>query len=95
MESCSKLGRYWQKNRDLVPAVCYGLDRQAIIDAVLLGQGMPAYGPLQRNVYNCEDVEHYDYNPEKSKEILEAAGCEWVMTDSTTATAKKLVLLSA
>ena len=49
---------------------------------------MPAYGPLQRNVYNCEDVEHYDYNPEKSKEILEAAGCEWGMTDSTTATAK-------
>ena len=67
---------YWQKNRDLIPAVCYGLDRQAIIDAVLLGQGMPAYGPLQRNIYNYEDVEHYDYNPEKSKEILEAAGCE-------------------
>ena len=67
---------YWQKNRDLIPAVCYGLDRQAIIDAVLLGQGMPAYGPLQRNVYNYEDVEHYDYNPEKAKEILEAAGCE-------------------
>ena len=67
---------YWQKNRDLIPAVCYGLDRQAIIDAVILGQGMPAYGPLQRNVYNYEDVEHYDYNPEKSKEILEAAGCE-------------------
>ena len=67
---------YWQKNRDLIPAVCYGLDRQAIIDAVLLGQGMPAYGPLQRNIYNYEDVEHYDYNPEKAKEILEAAGCE-------------------
>lgn len=67
---------YWQKNRDLIPAVCYGLDRQAIIDAVILGQGMPAYGPLQRNIYNYEDVEHYDYNPEKSKEILEAAGCE-------------------
>ena len=67
---------YWQKNRDLIPAVCYGLDRQAIIDAVILGQGMPAYGPLQRNIYNYEDVEHYDYNPEKAKEILEAAGCE-------------------
>ena len=67
---------YWQKNRDLIPAVCYGLDRQAIIDAVILGQGMPAYGPLQRNIYNYEDVEHYDYNPEKAKKILEAAGCE-------------------
>lgn len=67
---------YWQKNRDLIPAVCYGIDRQAIIDTVLLGQGMPAYGPLQRNIYNNEDVEHYDYDPEKAKAILEEAGCE-------------------
>lgn len=66
---------YWQDNRDLIPAVCYGIDREAIIDAVLLGQGMAAYGPLQRNVYNNEDVEHYDYDPEKARTVLEAAGC--------------------
>lgn len=66
---------YWQKNRDIIPAVCYAIDRQAIVDAVLLGQGMPAYGPLQRNVYNNENVEHYDYNLEKAAEILESAGC--------------------
>lgn len=67
---------YWQKNRDLIPAVCYGIDRQAIIDAVLLGQGMTAYGPLQRNIYNNEEVEHYDYDPQKAKAVLEDAGCE-------------------
>lgn len=67
---------YWMKNRDIIPAVCYAIDRQAIIDAILLGQGITAYGPLQRNIYNNEDVEHYDYNPEKAKEILEAAGCK-------------------
>ena len=66
---------YWQENRDIIPAICYAIDRQAIVDAVLLGQGMPAYGPLQRNVYNNEDVEHYDYNPEKAVEILESVGC--------------------
>ncbi len=66
---------FWQKNRDVIPAVCYGIDRQAIIDAVLLGQGMPAYGPLQRNVYNNGDVERYDYSPEKAQAVLEAAGC--------------------
>ncbi len=66
---------FWTENRDIIPAVCYAIDRQAIVDAVLLGQGMPAYGPLQRNIYNNEDVEHYDYNPEKAGEILEAAGC--------------------
>ena len=66
---------YWTENRDLIPAICYAIDRQAIVDAVLLGQGMTAYGPLQRNIYNNEDVEHYDYNPEKAKQILEDAGC--------------------
>lgn len=66
---------YWQENRDIIPAVCYAIDRQAIIDAVLLGQGMPAYGPLQRNIYNNENVEHYDYNPRKATEILESVGC--------------------
>ena len=67
---------YWQNNRDLIPAVCYGIDRQAIVDAVLLGQGMTAYGPLQRNIYNNENVEHYDYDPAKAKAVLEDAGCE-------------------
>ena len=66
---------YWQENRDLIPAVCYAIDREAIIDAVLLGQGMAAYGPLQRNIYNYEDVKHYDYDPEKARAVLEAAGC--------------------
>lgn len=66
---------FWQKNRDIIPAVCYAIDRQAIIDAVLLGQGMPAYGPLQRNRYNNENVEQYAYNPQKAREALEAAGC--------------------
>lgn len=66
---------YWQENRDLIPAVCYAIDREAIIGAVLLGQGMAAYGPLQRNIYNYEDVEHYDYDPEKARAVLEAAGC--------------------
>ena len=66
---------YWTVNKDIIPAVCYGIDREAIIQAVLLGQGMPAYGPLQRNIYNDENVEHYDYNLEKSAEIFEATGC--------------------
>ena len=67
---------YWTENKDIIPAVCYAIDRQPIVDTVLLGQGMTAYGPLQRNKYNNENVEHYDYNPEKSREILEAAGCK-------------------
>lgn len=67
---------YWTANRDIIPAVCYAIDREAIVNAVLLGQGLVAYGPLQRNIYNNEDVEHYNYNPEKAREVLENAGCE-------------------
>lgn len=66
---------YWTENRDIIPAVCCALDRQAIIDAVLLGQGMAAYSPLQRNIYNNEDIEHYDYDPSRAKSILEDIGC--------------------
>ena len=66
---------YWIENRDLIPAVCCAIDRQAIIDSVLLGQGMAAYSPLQRNIYNNENVERYGYDPARAKEILESAGC--------------------
>ena len=66
---------YWTENRDLIPAICCAIDRQAIVDAVILGHGIVAYGPLQRNVYNYEDVEHYDYDPDRARAILEEAGC--------------------
>lgn len=67
---------YWQKNKDLIPAISYAIDRQSILDAVVLGKGDIAYGPLQRNIYNSSDVEKYDYDPAKCEELLVAAGCE-------------------
>lgn len=67
---------YWQKNGDLIPAINYAIDKQAILDAVLLGCGDVAYGPLQRNSYNCEEVEKYEYNPKKAEELFLQAGCE-------------------
>lgn len=60
----------------MFPAINYGIDRQAIVDAVLLGEGMTAYSPIQRNVYNDENIEHFDYDPEKAEEILQSVGCE-------------------
>ena len=66
---------YWQENADLIPAISYCIDRQAIVDAVLLGEGFPAYSPIQRNKYNFEGAEHYDYDPEKAAAAFEAAGC--------------------
>ena len=66
---------YWTTNKDIIPAICYAIDDQVIVDTVLRGHGITAYGPLQRNIYNNEEVEQYNYNPQKAKQILEAAGC--------------------
>ena len=66
---------YWTENKDIIPAICCAIDRQAIVDAVILGHGVVAYGPLQRNEYNYEEVEHYDYDPDRARAILEEAGC--------------------
>ncbi len=65
---------YWTENRDIIPAVCYGIDREAIVNTVLLGRGIPAYSPLQRNIYHNPDIEHYDYDPAKAAAVLEEAG---------------------
>ena len=67
---------YWQENADLIPAISCLIDRQQIVDAVLLGKGEVAYSPLQRNVYNDPSVERYDYDPDRAARLFEAAGCE-------------------
>lgn len=67
---------FWQGNYDIIPAINYAIDRQSIVDAVLLGEGFVSYSPIQLNQYNYEDVEHYDYDPEMAADILESVGCE-------------------
>ena len=67
---------FWQENGDLIPAISYAIDRQAMVDAVLLGEGFPAYSPIQLNKYNYSEVEAYDYDPNKAQAALEKAGCE-------------------
>ncbi|MDO5400023.1 MAG: ABC transporter substrate-binding protein [Eubacteriales bacterium] len=67
---------YWQENADLIPAISFAIDRQAMVEAVLLGCGETAYSPLQKNVYNDPTVEHYDYDPAQAEALLAQAGCE-------------------
>ena len=64
----------FQNNRELPNALSYAIDRQAIIDSVLLGHGEVAYSPLQAGPYNNEEMEKFSYNPDKAKELLESAG---------------------
>lgn len=65
---------FWQENQELIKAFNFAFDREAMLSTVLLGEGEVAYGPLQKNKYNNENVETYHYNPEKAKQLIEAAG---------------------
>ena len=67
---------YWRFNGDLIPALNYAIDRQAIVDTILLGAGEPAYSPLQRNPFNNDKVERYAYDPHKAQTLLGELGCE-------------------
>ena len=69
---------FWQKHRELVPILGYVLNKQAIVDSVMNGQGTPAYSPLQMNAeYNDPNVNHRDYDPGLFKQLVEEQG--WVM----------------
>ena len=64
----------FSKYRELPNALSYGIDRQAIVDSILLGYGQPAYSPLQLGKYNNENIEKFEYNPSKAKQLLEESG---------------------
>ncbi len=68
--------RFWQFNGDLIPALNYAIDRQKMVETVLLGYGESACGPLQRNIYHSDKAERYDYDPNKARELLDELGCE-------------------
>lgn len=56
-------------------AMNYAINRQAMIDMVKNGRALPASGILPPGMFGYnEDLEGYDYNPEKAKELLEEAG---------------------
>jgi peptide/nickel transport system substrate-binding protein len=62
-------------------AILHAIDRQAIIDSVLQGYGKiadAAITPDQKQYYS-DDVNSYDFDPEKAKQLLKEVG--WDDTD--------------
>lgn len=66
---------FWQKHRDLVPLLGYALNKQAMVNSVLSGQGAVAYSPLQMNkVYKDPSAEQRAFNLPLFRQKIEALG---------------------
>ncbi len=56
-------------------AMNYAVNKQAIVDNILKGTGLLAINPLPPVVWSyTDDLQRYDYNPEKAKQLLAEAG---------------------
>ncbi len=70
-------------------AIAHGLDRQAVIDNFYAGRGEVATQFMPSSLFGyADDVMTYDYDPERSKELLRQAGVQmplkidfWYPTD--------------
>ncbi len=61
-------------------ALSYAIDRQAIIDTVLSGKGLPGNGssiPPSMENYNA-DADKYNYDPDMARALLSEAGAEGI-----------------
>ncbi len=74
---------YWGFNAEKKPfddkrvrqAMNLAVNKQAIIDAVYLGNGKPAKNPIPPTIWSYNDkVQDYPYDPEKAKKLLAEAG---------------------
>lgn len=64
-------------------AINYAIDKQAIIDVILSGNGKIATSPIAPGVFGFTDkTKNYEYNVEKAKELMKEAGYENGFTTS-------------
>jgi len=62
-------------NKLVRQAMNYAINKQAIVDNILKGTGQLAVSPLPPVVWSyTDDIQTYEYNPEKAKELLAEAG---------------------
>lgn len=66
---------FWKKNADSIGVLNLALDKKAIIDGVLEGQGIVAYSPIQRNPLGTNpEADIYSYNLDRFAQEMEKLG---------------------
>jgi peptide/nickel transport system substrate-binding protein len=66
------------KDKRVRQAIAYAINKREIVDVVLFGLGTVATGPYVPHTWPYNpNVQRYDYNPERAKELLRSAG--WKM----------------
>jgi dipeptide transport system substrate-binding protein len=63
-------------------ALNMAVDKQAIMDAVFQGAGIAAKNPIPPTLWGYnDDIQDYDYDPDKAREMLEEAGANNLRTN--------------
>ncbi|MFC9541805.1 ABC transporter substrate-binding protein [Lysinibacillus sp. NPDC056959] len=60
-------------------AMSFAVDREGIVKGILHGFGTEAYSPLQKHAYVNDSIEHYEYDLDKAKQLLEQS--DWMLKD--------------
>jgi peptide/nickel transport system substrate-binding protein len=66
----------WLHQRAFRQAVSYAADRQAIVNAAFLGEGVPVHGPISpgNRTWYSDAIPKYDHDPAKAQELLASIG---------------------
>lgn len=70
----------WFRNVVFRRAVSHAIERKAIINTIMNGQGYPQYGPMSVSAgyFYDPDIPRYKYDPKKARELLVAQGFKYV-----------------
>jgi peptide/nickel transport system substrate-binding protein len=62
------------KDKRVRQALNYAVDRDAILQSILLGNGAKVPGPINKYYFAYEELPMYNYDPAKAKQLLTEAG---------------------
>jgi peptide/nickel transport system substrate-binding protein len=77
--------RSWFTDKNFRRAISYAIDRNAITQNAMYGQGTIVYGPESpaNHLWYCDKIMKYSFNPELSNQLLKLSGFQQKVDSST------------